>query len=100
MSNTIIGIIAFFGVLNIFTVWFFSKILLSGFITRVNELDENLAEAIQNILGSNISPTSEITPMQMFFMDLVKQSIGKKSNLELLRGQDGKFTSDTNLSTE
>ena len=101
MSNTIIGIIAFFGILNIFTVWFFSKILLSGFITRVNQLDENLAEALQSVLGSGISPTSEISPIQMFFMDLLKENLGKKTpDLELLRAKDGKFSSDTNLSTE
>jgi len=101
VSNTIIGLIAFFGVLNIFTVWFFSKILLSGFIQRVNQLDENLAEAIQTVYGSGISPTSEISPIQMFFMDLLKENLGKKQpDLELLRAKDGKFKSDTNLSTE
>lgn len=94
------GLIAFFGVLNIFTVWFFSKILLTGFINRVNVLDENLAEALQSVLGSGLSQTSEISPIQMFFMDLLKENLGKKTNLELLRAKDGKFSSDTTLSTE
>lgn len=92
MSNIIIATIALFGILNMVTVWFFTKAMLSGLLNRVNQLDNTIAEAIQSVLGSGISESEQINPIQMMLFDLIKQNMQPKTpDLNLLKDDKGKF---------
>lgn len=86
------SLIAFFGLLNVFCIWFFTRAMLNGLLNRVNQLDATIAEAIQSVLGSGIQP-EQVNPVQLMIMDLIKQNIKpKEPNLDLLRDDQGKFT--------
>jgi hypothetical protein len=92
VSNIIIATIALFGILNMVTVWFFTKAMLSGLLNRVNQLDNTIAEAIQSVLGSGISESEQINPIQMMLFDLIKQNMQPKTpDLNLLKDDKGKF---------
>ena len=74
------------------TVWFFTKAMLSGLLNRVNQLDNTIAEAIQSVLGSGISESEQINPIQMMLFDLIKQNMQPKNpDLNLLKDDKGKF---------
>jgi len=89
----IIGTIALFGMLNIITVWFFSKSMLKGLLGRVNQLDSTIAEAIQAVLSGGIQPTEQVNPLQLMLFDIIKENFSKKNpDLNLLRDNEGKFT--------
>jgi hypothetical protein len=94
MSYIIIATIAFFGILNIITIWFFSRLMITSLINRVNQLDSTLAEALQTVVGSGIGDNEPINPIQMMIAELIKDKIqasGNKPNIELLKDQSGKF---------
>ena len=93
MSNIIIATIALFGILNIISIWFFSKLMVTSLINRVNQLDSNLAEALQNVVGSEFGG-EPVNPIQMMIAELIKTKIqdpGNKPNIELLKDKSGKF---------
>lgn len=92
VSYIIIATIALFGILNMLTIWFFTRAMLKGLLIRVNQLDSTIAEAIQSVLGSGISETEPINPVQLMLMELFKQHMQpKEPNLDLLKDQQGKF---------
>ena len=92
MSYIIIATIALFGILNMLTIWFFTRAMLKGLLIRVNQLDSTIAEAIQSVLGSGISETEPINPVQLMLMELFKQHMQpKEPNLDLLKDNQGKF---------
>jgi len=92
VSYIIIATIALFGILNMVTIWFFTRAMLKGLLNRVNQLDSTIAEAIQTVLGSGISDQEPVNPVQLMLMELFKQHMQPKApNLELLKDDSGKF---------
>lgn len=92
VSYIVIATIALFGILNMITVWFFTRAMLRGLLNRVNKLDNTLAEAIQSVVGSGLSETEPINPVQLMLMELFKQHMQpKEPNLDLLKDNQGKF---------
>ena len=92
MSYIIIATIALFGVLNILSIWFFTKAMLKGLLNRVNQLDSTIAEAIQSVLSGGIQETEQVNPIQLLLFDLIKQNIKPKTpNIDLLKDDSGKF---------
>ena len=96
MSQLIIATIALFGILNIVSVWFFSRSMLQGLLLRVNELDSTIAEAIKTVLAGNFDLPEPPSPFQQILMgmiqDKMKGNSDKIPNIELVRDKKGKFS--------
>ena len=59
----------------------------------VNDLDQNLALAIQKVITNH--PLADIdppNPMQMFLMDMIRDNVGKKTLVTQSRDDAGLFT--------
>jgi len=59
----------------------------------VNELDQNLALAIQKVVAEH--PLGDIeppNPMQMFLMEMIRDNVGKKTLVTPNRDEAGLFT--------
>tara|TARA_R110002020_G_C16309449_1_gene773690 strand:+ start:191 stop:505 length:315 start_codon:yes stop_codon:yes gene_type:complete len=92
VSYIIIATIALFGILNMVTIWFFTRSMLRGLLNRVNQLDSTLAEAIQTVVGNGLGEVEPVNPVQLMLMELFKQHMQPKTpNLELLKDDKGKF---------
>jgi len=84
--------IAVFGLLNILSIVFFSRLMLKGLINRIDQLDLTLADAIKSVLEGNFELPDQVTPIQAFLMDLVKSNLQKSPDLGVLsRDDSGKF---------
>lgn len=77
---------------------FFTRGLVKYSEIKFSELDNNLAEIIQKLLEEgalNIDPDQQITPIQAFFMDMIKQKMNPAIQVKEIvqqRDESGKFT--------
>ena len=96
VSQLIIATIALFGILNIVSVWFFSRSMLQGLLLRVNELDSTIAEAIKTVLAGNFDLPEPPSPFQQILMGMIQDKMKgnqeKIPNIELVRDKKGKFS--------
>jgi len=61
-------------------------------LTALLELDHKIAEAIKQIVGGNFEAPEPPNPIQQMLFEVIKNNMTKKEpNLELVRGEDGKF---------
>jgi len=61
-------------------------------LTVLLELDHKIAEAIQQIIGGNFETPDPPNPIQQMLFEVIKNNMTKKEpNVELVRGEDGKF---------
>ena len=88
----IIATIALSTLINVLLLFFLHRTTTRLLHLSFLALKEEIANAIQQVLGGNIQPTEPINPFQMLLIDYVKANMTKKSpDLEILRGDDGKF---------
>ena len=77
---------------------FFVRGLVKFTELKFTELDNNLAEIIQKILEENplnIDPDNQVTPIQAFFMDMIKQKMNPAIQVKEIvqqRDESGKYT--------
>lgn len=76
---------------------YITKILLQNVNTRINQLDQTLAEAIQSVVEANFGEFQQQNPLIGIITDIMKQNINKNVEnnpdlKEIPRGKDGKFT--------
>jgi hypothetical protein len=77
---------------------FFARGLVKYSELKFSELDNNLAEIIQKLLEEgpiSIDPENQITPIQAFFMDMIKQKMNPAIQVKEIvqqRDESGKFT--------
>tara|TARA_Y100000296_G_C5108218_1_gene223714 strand:- start:244 stop:525 length:282 start_codon:yes stop_codon:yes gene_type:complete len=78
-------------VLTIIMIFFFrglSRTLLESFIA----LDKQISEAIKTLIEGEINLPDPPNPLQQILMEVVMKNLQKdEPNIELVRGQDGKF---------
>ena len=92
VSYIVIASIALSTVLNIVSIWFFTRAMLNGLLLRVNQLDSTIAEAIKAVMGEGIQQAVEVNPIQLMIMDLIKSNMTPKvPDLDKLRNSEGKF---------
>ena len=92
VSYIIIASIALSTILNIVSIWFFTRAMLNGLLLRVNQLDSTIAEAIKAVMGEGIQQAVEVNPIQLMIMDLIKSNMTPKvPDLDKLRNSEGKF---------
>ena len=61
-------------------------------LTALLELDRKIAEAIQQVVSSGFESPEPPNPIQQMLFEVIKNNMAKKEpNLELVRGEDGKF---------
>jgi len=61
-------------------------------LTALLELDHKIASAIQKIMEGNIELPDPPNPIQQMIVELMMNNMKKKEpNIELVRGDDGKF---------
>ncbi len=61
-------------------------------LTALIALDSKIAEAIQSVLEGNIELPDPPNPIQQMIVELMMNNMKKKEpNIELVRGNDGKF---------
>lgn len=74
---------------------FFTRALVKHTEIKFMELDNNLAEIIQQLLQENplgINPENQVTPVQAFFMDMIKQKMNPPIQVkEIKTDSTGKF---------
>ena len=65
-----------------------SRTLLESFIA----LDKQISEAIKTLIEGEINLPDPPNPLQQILMEVVMKNLQKdEPNIELVRGQDGKF---------
>ena len=94
---TIAEIIIICGVLFA-TQLYITKILLQNVNSRISQLDQTLAEAIQSVVESNLGEFQQQNPLIAIITDMMKQNIAKNNEssstiVEIPRSSDGKFKS-------
>ena len=94
---TIAEIIIICGVLFA-TQLYITKILLQNVNSRISQLDQTLAEAIQSVVESNLGEFQQQNPLIGIITDMMKQNIAKNNEssstiVEIPRSSDGKFKS-------
>ena len=92
---TIAEIIIICGVLFA-TQLYITKILLKNVNTRISQLDNTLAEAIQSVVEANLGEFQQQNPLIGIITDIMKQNITKNNQsdstiVEIPRDIDGKF---------
>jgi len=61
-------------------------------LTALLELDHKIGSAIQKIMEGNIELPDPPNPIQQMIVELMMNNMKKKEpNIELVRGDDGKF---------
>lgn len=61
-------------------------------LTALLELDHKIAEAIKQLMEGGIELPDPPNPIQQMLFEVVKNNMMKKDpNIELVRGEDGKF---------
>ena len=61
-------------------------------LTALIQLDNKIAEAIQQVVSGNIELAEPPNPLQALLVEAFKNNMIKKNpNVELVRGEDGKF---------
>jgi len=71
---------------------FLSRGLARTILTGLLELDRKIAEAIQQVIGGNFENPEPPNPIQQMLFEVIKNNMTKKDpNIELVRGEDGKF---------
>jgi len=71
---------------------FLARGMARTLLTALLELDHKIAEAIQQVVSGNIELPDPINPFQSMLMEIVKNNMTKNApNIELVRGEDGKF---------
>ena len=77
---------------------FFTRGLVKYSELKFTELDNNLAEIIQKLLEEgpiSLDPENQVTPIQAFFMDMIKQKMNPAIQVKEIvqqRDESGKFT--------
>lgn len=77
---------------------FFTRSLVKYTELKFLELDNNLASIIQKLIEENpinLDPENQITPIQAFFMDMIKQKMNpaiQVTEIQQSRDTSGKFT--------
>ena len=75
----------------------FTRALVNHANIKFSELDQNLGQIITDIIENNafsLDPENQITPIQAFFMDLVKEKMNPPisvTKIEQQRDDSGKF---------
>jgi hypothetical protein len=71
---------------------FFARGMARTILTALLELDHKIAEAIQQVIGGNFEAPEPPNPIQQMLFEVIKNNMTKKEpNVELIRGEDGKF---------
>ena len=89
--------IAFCTVILISSHLFFTRSLVKYTELKFSELDNNLASIIQKLIEENpinLDPENQITPIQAFFMDMIKQKMNpaiQVTEIQQSRDASGKF---------
>ena len=87
-----IGIIVLQTLLLTGIMIFLSRGLARTILTGLLELDKKIAEAIQQVIGGNFEAPDPPNPIQQMLFEVIKNNMTKKDpNIELVRGEDGKF---------
>jgi uncharacterized membrane protein len=61
-------------------------------LTALLELDHKIAEAIQQVVSGGFESPEPPNPIQQMLFEVIKNNMAKKEpNVELVRGEDGKF---------
>jgi len=61
-------------------------------LTALIELDGKIAEAIQKVISGDVNLPDPPNPIQQMLVEVFMNNIKKKEpNVELVRGEDGKF---------
>ena len=91
----------FLGIFSIFILilsqLLFTRVLVNHANIKFLELDQNLGQIITDIIENksfSLDPDQQITPIQAFFMDLVKQKMNpaiQVTKIEKQRDETGKF---------
>tara|TARA_R110000824_G_scaffold238659_2_gene427398 strand:+ start:329 stop:643 length:315 start_codon:yes stop_codon:yes gene_type:complete len=80
------------------TQLYITKILLQNVNSRISQLDQTLAEAIQSVVEANLGEFQQQNPLIGIITDMMKQNIAKNNEssstiVEIPRSPDGKFKS-------
>jgi len=71
---------------------FFARGMARTILTALLELDHKIASAIQKIMEGNIELPDPPNPIQQMIVELMMNNMKKKEpNIQLVRGDDGKF---------
>ena len=71
---------------------FFARGISRTILTALLELDHKIAEAIQSLVSGNIDLPEPPNPIQQMLVEVFMNNMKKKEpNVELVRGNDGKF---------
>jgi len=71
---------------------FLARAMARTLLTALLELDHKIAEAIQQVVSGNIELPEAPNPIQSLLVEAFKNNMMKNNpNVELVRGEDGKF---------
>ena len=71
---------------------FLARGMARTILTALLELDHKIAEAIKQVVSGGFEAPEPPNPIQQMLFEVIKNNMAKKEpNLELVRGEDGKF---------